>query len=174
MTLFSFIFLLFWGSNKPLIMPANGYLHAFHISKTDITHKTAEKSLQITMHIFIDDLELALEKQGHKKLFVGTEKEVAQAKTLIEQYLRANFLVSINGKNCVYQWVGKETSTDKQALWIYLEATNIKEVKQISVENKVLTELFADQKNIVQVNVPAKKQGYFLLDRSKIRDACTF
>lgn len=174
MTLFSFIFLIIFGSNKPLPTSEIADLHAFHISKTDISHKTAEKSLQITMHIFIDDLELALEKQGHKKLFVGTDKEVAQAKNLIEQYLRANFMVSINGKNCAYQWLGKETSTDKQALWIYLEATNIKEVKQIGIENKVLTDVFTDQKNIVQVNVPAKKQGYFLLDRSKTRDACTF
>jgi hypothetical protein len=148
--------------------------HAFHISKTDISFNPTGKSVQLTMHIFIDDFEKALDKQGTSKLFIGSELEKKEVNDLIVKYLQNNFTIQINGKKMPYTWVGKETTKDKQALWLYLEIKNIREVRNISVENKVLTELFADQKNIVQVNIPSKKQGYFLLTKSKISDSATF
>jgi hypothetical protein len=148
--------------------------HVFHISKTDMNYQPRDKALQITMHIFIDDLELALEKQGHKSLFVGTERERQEANTLIFNYLKNNLILKLNNKYVNCDWVGKETTPDKQALWVYLEVKNVKEIKQIFVENKVLTELYDDQKNIVQVNIPTKKQGYFLLDKRKTNDYAVF
>lgn len=149
-------------------------VHAFHISKTDMTFQPAQKSVQMTMHIFIDDLEKGLEQQGQSKLFVGTEREEKNVNNLILNYLQKNFSVQVNGKKVAYEWVGKEATKDKQALWIYLEIKNIRDVRNISVENKVLTEVFDDQKNIVQVNIPSKKQGYFLLNKSKPMDSATF
>lgn len=162
---------------KPAPSGAGRYvwgLHAFHISKTDMVFKPAEKSMQITMHIFIDDLEEALEKQGKSKLFIGTERESPEANNLIVNYLQRNFSIQLNNKQVAYTWVGKEPTKDKQALWVYLEIKNIREVRNISVENRVLTEVFADQKNIVQVNIPSKKQGYFLLSKSKTMDSASF
>jgi DNA polymerase III alpha subunit len=148
--------------------------HAFHISKTDMSFNPTDKTMQVTMHIFIDDLEKAFEKQGQAKLFVGTELEKKEVNNLIFNYLQNNFNIQLNGKKMPYTWVGKETTKDKQALWLYLEIKNIREVRNISVENKVLTELFSDQKNIVQVNIPSKKQGYFLLNKSKTSDSASF
>jgi hypothetical protein len=149
-------------------------MHQFHISKTDVTFKPTEKSLQITMHIFIDDLEKSLEKQGITKLYIGTEKEKQEANSLIIKYLQSNFLIKLNNKAIAYDFLGKETSNDKQAIWVYLEAKNVKDIKQIFVENKIITETYSDQKNIVQINVPSKKQGYFLLDKNKTSEMASF
>jgi hypothetical protein len=149
-------------------------MHQFHISKTDVTFKPTEKTLQITMHIFIDDLEKSLEKQGVSKLYIGTEKEKQEANSLIIKYLQSNFLIKLNNKSLAYDFIGKETSNDKQALWVYMEVKNVKDVKNIFVENKILTETFSDQKNIVQINVPSKKQGYFLLDKNKPSEMASF
>jgi DNA polymerase III alpha subunit len=174
MTYLFLFFTHFLGFNTPHPVETVKHLHAFHISKTDMTFKPQEKNLQMTLHIFIDDLELGLDKQGHKKLFIGTEREMKSANDLIFKYLQSNFSLKINNKDIAYTWVGKEVTSDKQAIWIYMEVKNIKEVKNITVENKVLTEVFSDQKNIVQVNIPAKKQGYFLLDKAKTKDSASF
>ncbi len=152
----------------------NTEFHAFHISKTDMVFNPKEKTVQITMHIFIDDLEIALEKQGIKGLAIGTNKEKKEANDLIFKYLQNHFLLKMNNKDAAYQMLGKEPATDKQALWIYLEVKNIKELKNIFVENKVLTDVFSDQKNIVQINAPSKKQGYFLFDKNKTSDTAQF
>ncbi len=167
--LFSFVLCLTSLSHK-----RETSLHAFHISKTEMTFQPAEKSVQVTMHIFIDDLEKGLEKQGQYKLFVGTEREQKDVNSLIFNYLQKTLSIQLNGKKVNYEWVGKETTKDRQALWVYLEIKNIRAVRNISVENRVLTEIFDDQKNIVQINIPLKKQGYFLLNKTKPMDSATF
>jgi hypothetical protein len=148
--------------------------HAFHISKTEIVFNPTARNLQITLHIFIDDFEKALETQGAPRLFLGTEKEATEANTYIQKYIYGNFLLELNGKSVAYSILGKEITTDKQAMYVYAEVKNVKTLKQLSVQNKLLTEIYADQKNIVQVQVPQKKQGYFLLDRNHIRDSVSW
>lgn len=148
--------------------------HAFHLSKTDMVFQPKEKTLQITMHLFIDDLEMALEKQGKKSLLVGTEKEKSGVNELIVKYLQQNFSLTINNKKTPYSFVGKETTTDRQALWIYLEVKNLKNITTLTVENKVLTDVHADQKNMVQVIVPSKKAQSFILEKGKTTDSAKF
>ena len=133
-----------------------------------------DKTVQITMHIFIDDLEVALDKLGQKSLFIGTDKEKKEANTHICQYLFDHFSIKVNNKDVPYEVLGKEPTSDRQALYIYMEIKNVKELRNIFVENKVLTEVFSDQKNIVQINIPSKKQGYLLLDKNKTSDTAQF
>jgi hypothetical protein len=117
--------------------------------------------------LFIDDLEIALEKQGHTSLLVGTEKEKLSANELIVTYLKQNFNLTINNKKAVASFVGKETTADRQALWIYLEVRDVKDIKTLTVENKALTEVHADQKNMVQIMIPSKKANSFVLEKNK-------
>ena len=154
--------------------PDNGEIHAFHISKSDMVFNAKDKTVQITMHIFIDDLEVALDKLGQKSLFIGTDKEKKEANTHICQYLFDHFSIKVNNKDVLYEVLGKEPTSDRQALYIYMEIKNVKELRNIFVENKVLTEVFSDQKNIVQINIPSKKQGYLLLDKNKTSDTAQF
>ena len=150
------------------------FAHAFHLSKTDMVFQPKEKTLQITMHLFIDDLEIALENQGRKSLMVGTEKEKTGVNDLIFNYLQQNFNLTINDKKTAYTFVGKEPTSDKQALWIYLEVKNLKNIKALSVENKLLMDVHSDQKNIVQVMVPTKKAQSFILEKSKPMETAKF
>ena len=153
---------------------ATDLAHAFHLSKTDMVFQPKEKTLQITMHLFIDDLEIALENQGKKSLMIGTEKEKMGVNDLIFNYLEQNFNLTINDKKTAYTFVGKEPTADKQALWIYLEVKNLKNIKALSVENKILMDVHSDQKNIVQVMVPTKKAQSFILEKSKPMETAKF
>ncbi len=148
--------------------------HAFHLSKTDMVFQPKEKTLQITMHLFIDDLEIALEKQGKKSLSIGTEKEKSGVNELIINYLQQNLYLTINNKKMPFSFVGKEPTTDRQALWIYLEIKDLKNIKTLTVENKVLTEIHADQKNMVQIMVPSKKANSFVLEKGKTTETAKF
>ena len=169
----NWLFLGFMIFNTAFFQPIEKR-HAFHLSKTDIVFKPTDKTVQITMHIFIDDLEAALVKTGATSLFIGTAKEKIEAKTLIFNYLQSKFTVDINNKKIKYDFIGKEITTDKQAIWIYLEIKNIKNIKTLTVSNSVLIDLHSDQKNIIQVLVPTKKQGYTVLDKAKTSDVMTF
>lgn len=149
-------------------------MHEFHVSKCQIEFNLKEKALEISMHLFIDDLEEALRNEGAGKLFIGTEKESDQAENYLLQYLNDHFQLKVNDQLVEYDFVGKETSEDLQAIWCYLEITNIEAVKSIVVENSLLMEVFADQKNIIHILMPNKKQGYFMLEKGKSSDKASF
>jgi hypothetical protein len=148
--------------------------HAFHLSKTDIVFQPKEKNLQITLHVFIDDLEIALERQGKKSLSIGTEKEKAGVNELVFNYLQQNLNLTVNDKKTAFSFVGKESTSDRQALWIYLDVKNLKTIKTLTVENKILMEVHADQKNMVQIMVPSKKAHSFVLEKGKTTDTAKF
>jgi hypothetical protein len=116
-----------------------------------VEYNEKEKSLQISVHLFIDDLEESLKKEGHTKLFICTEREATQAEKHIESYLRKNLSFSINGKSTSYTFVGKEGSSDMSAVWIYLEIPVTGKIKTINIKNSLLIGEFDDQKNLVHV-----------------------
>jgi len=156
------------------VFESNVEFHEFHMSKCQIEFNQQEKAVQISMHIFIDDLEDALRNQGSGKLFIGTEKETDQADEYFFQYLKSHFQLNVNNQNAEYEYIGKETSEDLQAIWCYLEIINIEKVTSIVVENNILMELFDDQKNIIHIMMPNKQQGYFILEKGKSSDKANF
>lgn len=53
-----------------------------------VNYVPEKKMLQITSRIFIDDLNLALEKKYGKKAFLGTEKESSEDQLILKKYFR--------------------------------------------------------------------------------------
>ena len=155
-----------------LLLPAAR--HDFHISKGLIEYKADEQSLQMTFHVFIDDLEKALEQSGAPKLYLGTERESARADDYLKQYLQKHFQLTLNGKPVTYTFLGKEISKDLSAFWLYLEAKPVSVPQRLHVRYDVLTEVYADQKNLVNLKGPGGKTGVLLLDRSRPADEAEF
>ncbi len=141
--------------------------HPIHLCKSDLEYHAPSQTLRLTIAIFIDDLEMALRKRGNDKLFVGTEREKSGTDALILAYLQERFALKINDKAIIYQWVGKETERDLTTLRVYLEVPKVNSFKNISFENKILMEVFPDQKNIMEFKWKGKKTGYWLLDKDK-------
>ena len=151
--------------------------HPFHLSKTNMEYKG--QTLQISTHIFIDDLEKALGERGYTKLFVGTSKENPKTDSLIGAYIQEKMKVSINQKKVALRWVGKERSKDMQAVWVYLESDKVGSLKQISVKNDLLMEIYNDQQNIIAISVvnPKKskpQENYFVLTKSQNQASAQF
>ena len=67
-------------------------VHEFHLSKSIINYSTEEKSIQITMNMFIDDLELALKSEGADSLKLCTRSEKASAEDYIYKYILDSYI----------------------------------------------------------------------------------
>ncbi len=156
-------------SNADLLPP-----HEFHISKCSIEYNEKESALQLTLHIFIDDLEEALRLQGADKLFICTEKESEKAEAYIYKYLQQKLKISLDDKAVSYTFVGKEVSEDLVAVWCYLEVENIKPFTKLYVKNNTLLEAFDDQKNIISIKGPKNRKGYLLFNNAKNEDTLNF
>lgn len=166
---------LVWQLN--LMLPGTAFTpatHDFHLSRCEINYETASGDIQIAAHVFIDDLELALKKSGIHSLYICTPKESERAQAAIEAYMHQKLSFYVNGKKIVPIMLGKEASDDLMAVWCYFEISGNKNLRQLKIENKILTELFNDQKNIVDFTVNKRKKGFAIFDSARFEETFSF
>jgi len=138
-------------------------LHEFHVSKCLIEYKAENAEIQVSMNIFIDDLEIALESLGVDSLYIGTEKEATDADKYITRYLDQVFAVIVNEQEkAEWQFIGKEISEDLSSIWCYLSIPAEENIEALFVKNSVLLETYDDQKNITSIIGPEKKKTSFM------------
>lgn len=172
LNLFSFIG--FFPTSAPEDVGKSPKVHDFHLSKCLIEYNMTDKAIQISMQIFIDDLEEALRKEGADNLALCTEKEAPDAEVHFKRYLTKHFRLSLNGKEATYNYLGKEISDDLQSLWCYLEIEQVTNLREIKVSNDILMEIFDDQQNIINVKGPGNQGGMWLFKKGKSSDVVSF
>lgn len=146
-------------------------LHAFHLSKCLIEYNSRESAIQISLHLFIDDTEEALRRQGIDKLFICTDKEAESAEQHLGAYLTKHLRLEIDGKQLVPEFLGKEVTEDYLGMWCYLEITGVDKVQELVITNEVLMDTFDDQKNLVNVIGPGNQKGMFLFEKGESKES---
>ena len=137
-------------------------IHQFHISQCTIQFLEDERKLDIKMHLFLDDLELALDKQGHSHLHIGRKEENHHSDSLILSYIQQHFSIQFDGQLGELSFISKEITKDGKAIWCHLEIQNVSNSRQITIQNRVLMDIFEDQKNIVKfIGLEGKKSFLF-------------
>lgn len=144
-----------------MIIPLLAFgLHKYYISLTKIDFIEKEKSVQITMRFFIDDIETTLESRYEVDLELGTEKENKKADVYLEKYIASKFKIIINQEVKNFDFLGKEYEND--LVFFYLEIIDIEAIDDISVQNKMLFEDFPEQENFIKININNFKKTFVL------------
>ena len=141
--------------------------HEFHLSKSTINYNTKDQSLQITMNMFIDDLELALLPTAGDTLRICTQKEKADAENSIHNYILEHLNIEINGQIITPEFLGKEQSDDLAAVWCYLEVKEIPVFSEMVVTNNIMIELYDDQKNMTNIQLDKQRVEDILFTSEK-------
>ena len=141
--------------------------HPIHVSKCQIEHDLESKHLQVTLHVFIDDLEASLKLNGVDSLYLGTEFEHQDGNDRVGEYLGEHFKISVGDRQVSLNFLGKELSDDYMAFWCYLESVEPITPDNMFVEYDVLMDLYDDQKNILNLIRLDRSEEYALLDRKK-------
>ena len=131
--------------------------HEFHMSKSTINYNTKDQTLQITMNMFIDDLELVLQPTAGDTLRICTRKEKEEAEDMIHAYIIEHLIIEIEGKKIIPEFLGKEQSDDLAAVWCYLEVVDIPSFSEMSVTNDIMIELYDDQKNMTHIQLDKQR-----------------
>jgi len=149
--------------------------HDIHVSVSEVTWKAGSTAFEVSVKIFIDDLETALMKEGHGTgLQIGTEKESAKAEEIIEDYLDKHFHISMDGIQLPAEWVGKETTEDYKAIWCYLSFPGLKDPKKCTISNDILFELYDDQRSIMDIRMTSTHKAYTIFEPGKSSWSYTF
>lgn len=139
-------------------------LHDFHLSNTQLKYKAEKEVLQLSVKIFIDDLETALAERNVTDLYIGTEKEVVESNNHIAEYLSDVLKIASGSDSLTAQFIGKEISEDLSSVWCYIQYEEVLDCSDIQVTNTILTEIFDDQKNIFTFSTDEGRKAYFTFD----------
>ena len=148
----------------------NDIAHEFHLSKSTINYNTTEQSVQITMNMFIDDLELALKGEGIESLQLCTGIEKPEAEQEIYNYIKDHLVVEVDGRVIVPEFLGKEQSDDLVAVWCYLEVADVSSFNKINISNTIMVDLYNDQKNMTTIQLDKKRVESILFTPEKTEE----
>ena len=131
-------------------------LHKFYVGVFQIDYFKEKKAVQITARLFIDDLEKALYKKHNKHIYITTKDEIAEANTLIANYLSEKLKIKINNKSQSLQFLTKEQ--EDNIVICYLKIPFKDNIKDLEITNTVLSDIFKEQQNLVHLNLNSNKK----------------
>lgn len=144
---------------------ASAAVHAFHTSLTEIQYNAKEKSLEISIRMFTDDLEVALTKANNgQKVMIGGKNDNSEA--ILSKYIQQHFaIITPQKQKKSITIIGKELEGD--ATWVYVEIPNSQDLKGHILYNNVMQEIFDDQTNLVNFFYLGNKKTYLFNTKTK-------
>jgi hypothetical protein len=142
-----------WFNGDHSLLTRNGgsaTVHPIHISTVEINHNATDKSLEITCKIFWDDFESILtKKNNNKRVDLTNEKNLQDNNRLVAAYINSHLSITVDAKPLTLSFVGFEK--EDVVVYSYLEVTNVTSLKNISINDNLMHDMFDDQTNIVHV-----------------------
>lgn len=134
--------------------------HKYYLSMTQIEHNQERESLEIIINVFMDDIELALNKDNNINLQLTTKQELKDADKYFEAYLRDKLHFKLKEKELTFRYLGKEYEGD--LVYLYLEITDVSDPQPLEVHNQILLQHFEDQQNVVKLKSGKKRKSEIL------------
>lgn len=148
------------------------FLHPIHVSVTEIEFDEKEQALEIVMRVFIDDLELSLRNSRNQpQLDIINPKDGMTTDGLVSDYLKSHFKISLDDKPQRIHYLGHER--EAEAFIFYIEVTDVRKWKTISIHNDMIMATHDDQSNLVHVYVNDNVKS-LRLTRNTPADKLTF
>jgi hypothetical protein len=132
-------------------------LHPFYVSSFEFNHNSRVNNLEITCKIFADDLEAVLKSKFSIPVDLSVEANKLVNEKLISAYIKEHLALSVDGILMAMQFLGFEK--DKDAVYCYLEITDVVSLKKLDVKNSMLYDGFKEQANIMHVIANGKRQS---------------
>ena len=131
--------------------------HKYYLS-TSLFNFTNDNSLQVTLRIFKDDLSNAISKNYLSESSDDLDLIDKFYFNKLEDYFNLNLNVFTDNKKIKLHLLGLESKNDMYVC--FLEIENLESFTKLSLENKILFEIFKDQQNIVQVKKNGQKRSF--------------
>ena len=145
--------------------------HKYYLSLTQIEFIEENKSVQIIINIFLDDIEKSLNDEYELDFNLSTKKEIKDVDSYFKFYLKQHLLMRINKAEQTIKYIGHEYEDD--LVYFYLEIENVKSIKTLEISNKILINDFAKQQNLIKYK-NGKENKSVLLTKEKHQTVLKF
>ena len=145
----------------------SAFAHPVYISYTNMDIDARKENIVLSIRIFTDDLETVLHNKYGIDGWIGTAKEHPDCRRLIGEYISERFTITAN-RNEKLSMTTDSMSIQEDALWIYMKAQASQTIHYVEIENRVLTDFFYSQTNLIIISTGQKEKPY-KLDRKKYK-----
>jgi len=159
-----FIFSVLFIISKRVHYYVSKPLHDIHLSICKINYNKESKSIELSFRFFTDDIEKAVKNYNGKKIISIKGKKIKEADKYLVNYILSKFSIKVKNNRINYDFIGWEIK--ETVIWCYIEIKNINLANKILVKNKLLIEIFSNQKNIIILNSGNYKKN-IVFDRKK-------
>ncbi len=137
------------------------FVHDFHFSRTKAHYNNDTQTLQISMNVFTDDLELAVRTMGYEDFKIDIEPD-ALTDSLMSIYILAKFRSIHAGQQLKMDWVGYECDYD--VTYVYIESEPFSLDNTLQIDQTLLMEIFDDQENVLDFESSEIKESHILIN----------
>ena len=81
-----------------LLIGYTALIHPFFVSMTDINYNDKNKTLEISVRIFTDDLEKTIRQTYKGKVDLLNKNDKANSEKLVQQYINKHLIIKADGK----------------------------------------------------------------------------
>ncbi len=133
--------------------------HSVHTSTAEAEYNAQTKKLEVSLTVFVSDLELALIRQSEREMRID-KTPAAEFDAQIQVYLAKTFVVTdAAGKVAKLEWVGREmdaasAKSGDPAVVLFFEV-GVPEGARL--QNTVFCDLFEDQINLLSLQTASHK-----------------
>ena len=135
-------------------------LHPFYVSVVDIKHNAKEKTAEVSIRIFTEDLENTLKKFGNTRIDMVKPANKAIVDKLLNDYIQQKLHIKLNDKAASMQYIGYEQQLE--SIWTYLEIKEMPTIKKVEINCSLLYDYQEKQTNIFHIKANGKEKSYKL------------
>ena len=135
--------------------------HPVYVSMTNMDIDSQKGDIVLSIRIFTDDLETILHNKYNVHSWIGTPNEHRDSRRLLGEYIHERFSVAVNnGKKLDLQTDSITIADD--CMWFYMKGTAQQTIRHVEIDNRLLTDFFSSQTNLVIIGTGRKENGYKL------------
>ncbi|MEQ9064590.1 MAG: hypothetical protein RIE58_10470 [Vicingaceae bacterium] len=128
------------------------FFHEYHVSITEIHFNEETNQVEISIKLFIDDFEKAMNISGNN-IRVKDDLSEAKVRQSIEDYLDNHFTLHVNGNPLVLKYLGAEWDEDLHSFFVLLESPSPEDIQRLEIFNNVFVEVSDQQENIHHLDI---------------------
>ncbi|MDR1667327.1 MAG: hypothetical protein LBS03_06520 [Bacteroidales bacterium] len=135
--------------------------HPVYVSVANMDIDASGEGIALSLKVFADDMETVLHNKYNIDGWIGAPQEHRDSRRLIGEYLSERLVIEANRKERVLMHIDS-MSIHEEALWIYMKGKSGETIRHLTIENRVLTDFFRQQTNLVIIGTGKKEEGYSL------------
>jgi len=123
------------------------WFHPIHVSVTNLEYFQEKNEIELSTKVFRDDLQLLFVHLNELNIDFENEDSIKKYQDTINSYVANNFKIIINKKESNYYF--KDFKMSDEAIWLSYKLHYNDKIKSIKIENRLLLDLYFDQKNLL-------------------------